>query len=157
MSHPLERTADFDLTPEQRSVRQSVRKFAEQEIAPHVERYEQAGEYPLELIQKLVPMGLIAPMIPEEYGGTYCDVGTYGVICEELARIDWVVASVVSVTNSLVAGSILAHGSDEQKSRWLPEMASGRILTSACLTEPGAGRTSATCGPLRKRSMAASD
>ncbi len=139
MSHPLERTADFDLTLEQRSVRQSVRAFAEKEIAPHVERYERAGEYPLELIQKLVPMGLIAPMIPEEYGGSYCDVGTYGVICEELARIDWVVASVVSVTNSLVAGSILAHGSDEQKSRWLPEMASGRILTSACLTEPGGG------------------
>jgi len=135
----LQRMADFDLTPEQQLVRQTVRKFAEKEIAPHVERYERACEYPLDLIAKLVPMGLIAPMIPEEYGGSYSDVVTYGVICEELARIDWVVASVVSVTNSLVGGSILHHGSDAQKSFWLPKMASGEILTSACLTEPGVG------------------
>jgi alkylation response protein AidB-like acyl-CoA dehydrogenase len=78
-------------------------------------------------------------MIPEEYGGSYIDVLTYGVICEELARIDWVVASVVSVTNSLVAGSILRWGSDEQKERWLPPMTRGECLTSACLTEPGGG------------------
>ena len=135
----LQRTADFDLTPEQQLVRQTVRKFAEEEIAPHVERYERNCEYPLELIAKLVPGGLIAPMIPEEYGGSYSDVVTYGVICEELARIDWVIASVVSVTNSLVGGSILRHGTDLQKSRWLPKMASGEVLTSACLTEPGVG------------------
>ena len=61
----------------------------------------------LELIAKLIPMGLMGPMMPEEYGGSYSDVVTYGVICEELARIDWVIASVVSVANSLVGGSIL--------------------------------------------------
>jgi alkylation response protein AidB-like acyl-CoA dehydrogenase len=137
--NPAARMADFDLTPEQRLVRQSVREFAEKEIAPHVERYEREEKYPLDLIQKLVPLGLIAPMIPEEYGGTFSDVTTYGVICEELARIDWVVASVVSVTNSLVASSLLRHGSDEQKQRWLPAMARGDVLTSACLTEPGGG------------------
>jgi alkylation response protein AidB-like acyl-CoA dehydrogenase len=64
---------------------------------------------------------------------------SYGVICEELARIDWVVASVVSVTNSLLAGSILRFGSEEQKRRWLPAMADGSCLTSACLTEPDGG------------------
>jgi alkylation response protein AidB-like acyl-CoA dehydrogenase len=78
-------------------------------------------------------------MIPEEYGGSFTDVTTYGVICEEIARVDWVVASVVSVANSLVGGSILRHGSDEQKQRWLPPMARGEILCSACLTEPGGG------------------
>jgi alkylation response protein AidB-like acyl-CoA dehydrogenase len=134
-----QRMADFDLSEEQRLVRQTVREFAEREIAPHVERYEREEKYPLELIQKLVPMGFIAPMIPEEYGGSFSDVLTYGVVCEELARIDWVVASVVSVTNSLVGGSILRHGSDAQKARWLPPMARGEVLTSACLTEPGAG------------------
>ena len=133
------RMADFDLSEEQRLVRQTVREFAEREIAPHVERYEREEKYPLELIEKLVPMGFIAPMIPEEYGGSFSDVLTYGVVCEELARIDWVVASVVSVTNSLVGGSILRHGSDAQKERWLPPMARGEVLTSACLTEPGAG------------------
>jgi len=134
-----QRMADFDLDPQQRLVRQTVREFAEREIAPHVERYEREERYPLELIQKLVPLGFIAPMIPEEYGGSFTDVLTYGVVCEELARIDWVVASVVSVTNSLVGGSILRHGSEAQKQRWLPPMAAGEVLTSACLTEPGGG------------------
>jgi len=134
-----QRMADFDLSEEQRLVRQTVREFAEREIAPHVERYEREERYPLELIQKLVPMGFIAPMIPEEFGGSFSDVVTYGVVCEELARVDWVVASVVSVTNSLVGGSILRYGSDAQKERWLPPMARGEILTSACLTEPGGG------------------
>jgi alkylation response protein AidB-like acyl-CoA dehydrogenase len=136
---PLERIADFDLTDEQRLVRQAVREFAEKEIAPHVERHEREERYPLELIRKLVPLGYIAPMIPERYGGSYSDVVTYGIICEELARIDWVIASVVSVTNSLVGGSILRHGTDAQKERWLPPLARGEILSSACLTEPGGG------------------
>jgi len=139
VSGAAERMADFDLSEEQRLVRRSVREFAEKEIAPHVERYEREARYPTELIQKLVPLGYIAPMIPEAYGGSYSDVTSYGLICEELARVDWVVASVVSVTNSLVAGSILHHGSEAQKQRWLPAMARGEILTSACLTEPGGG------------------
>ncbi len=134
-----ERMADFDLSEDQRLVRRSVREFAEKEIAPHVERYEREARYPVDLIQKLVPLGYIAPMIPEQYGGSFTDVATYGVICEELARVDWVVASVVSVTNSLVGGSILRHGTDAQKERWLPSMARGECLTSACLTEPGGG------------------
>jgi glutaryl-CoA dehydrogenase (non-decarboxylating) len=133
------RMADFDLTPEHRLVRRTVREFAEREILPHVERYEREEKYPLDLIQKLVPLGFIAPMIPEEYGGSYVDVTSYGVICEELARVDWVVASVVSVSNSLVGGSILRHGSEAQTQRWLPPIARGEVLTSACLTEPGGG------------------
>ena len=60
-----------------------------------VEQYEREARYPTDLIQKLVPLGYIAPMIPEDYGGSFVDVMTYGVICEELARIDWVIASVV--------------------------------------------------------------
>ena len=135
----LERIADFDLTEEQRAVRRAVREFAEKELAPHVERHEREGLYPTELIRKLVPLGYIAPMIPERYGGSQLDVVSYGILCEELARVDWVVASVVSVTNSLVAGSILRHGSDAQKDRWLPPLARGEILSSACLTEPGGG------------------
>ena len=139
METPLDRMMDFDLTPEQRQVRAAVRGFAEKEIQPFVEQYEREARYPTDLIQKLVPLGYIAPMIPEEYGGSFLDVMTYGVICEELARVDWVVASVVSVTNSLLAGSILRFGSEEQKRRWLPAMADGSCLTSACLTEPDGG------------------
>jgi alkylation response protein AidB-like acyl-CoA dehydrogenase len=142
--------ADFDLTPEQRQVRSAVREFAEKELLPHVERHEREARYPLEGIQKLVPLGFLGPLIPESYGGSFSDVVTYGLICEELARVDWVIASVVSVSNSLVATAILQHGSAAQKERWLPEIAAGRCLTSACLTEPGGGtdlpsmRTTAT-------------
>jgi len=139
MIDPQERIADFDLTEEQRLVRSAVREFAEKEIAPFVEDYEREERYPTELIEKLIPLGYIAPMIPEAYGGSFTDVTTYGLICEELARVDWVVASVVSVTNSLVGGSILRHGSEAQKEAWLPRLASGEVLTSACLTEPGGG------------------
>ena len=133
------RMADFDLTLEQRLVRETVRDFAEREILPHVERYEREERYPLELIAKLPALGLMGPMIPERYGGSFSDVVTYGVICEELARVDWVVASVVSVANSLAGSSILRHGTDAQKARWLPALAKGECLASACLTEPGGG------------------
>ena len=150
MTTPLDRMADFDLSDEQRQVRRTVREFAEKEILPFVEQYEREEKYPLDLIAKLAPLGLMGPMIPEEYGGSFSDVVTYGIICEELARVDWVVASVVSVSNSLTAGSILSFGTDEQKARWLPAIASGDVICSACLTEPGGGtdlasmRTTAT-------------
>jgi alkylation response protein AidB-like acyl-CoA dehydrogenase len=139
MTTPQERRADFDLSDHQREVRRSVRAFAEAEILPHVEEYEREARYPVELVAKLAPLGLLGPMIPERYGGSFSDVVTYGIICEELARVDWVVASVVSVANSLAASSILRTGTEEQKERYLPGIAKGEILCSACLTEPGGG------------------
>ncbi len=139
MQTPLDRLMDFDLTEEQRQVRASVREFAEKEILPHVEQYEREERYPLELIEKLPPLGLMGPLISEEYGGSYSDAMTYGIIVEELARIDWVIASVVSVSNSLVATALGSFGTEEQKQRYLPAIARGECLASACLTEPGGG------------------
>ncbi|MCP5056365.1 MAG: acyl-CoA dehydrogenase [bacterium] len=139
MQTPLDRLADFDLTLEQRQVREIVHEFAQKEILPYVEQYEREERYPLELVAKLPPLGFMAPMIPEEYGGAFQDVVSYGILMEELARADWVIASVVSVANSLVAGSILKFGTDAQKQRWLPQVADGSCLCSACLTEPGGG------------------
>lgn len=139
MSSALDRMMDFDLTEDQRLVRQTVRQFAEAEILPYVEQYEREERYPTELIAKLPEMGLLGPMIPEQYGGSFSDVVTYGVICEELARVDWVVASVVSVSNSLVGGSLLKFGTEAQKDRYLPGIARGEIVCSACLTEPRGG------------------
>lgn len=133
------RLADFDLNDVQRQVRAGVREFAERELLPHVEEDEQAGRYPVERVRALIPQGYLTPLIPEEYGGSEVDIVTYGLICEELARIDWVVASVVSVTNSLVGSSIFRFGSDDQRRRWLLPMCDGSILTSACLTEPDGG------------------
>jgi alkylation response protein AidB-like acyl-CoA dehydrogenase len=139
MSELLQRMADFELTPEQQQVRRTVRAFAEREVLPQVERLEREQRYPTELVRRLAELGLMGPLIPVEYGGSRSDVVSYGIVCEELARIDWVLASVVSVSNSLAASSILAHGTEAQKQRWLPEIASGRCLASACLTEPGGG------------------
>ncbi len=135
----LRRMADFDLTDTQRQVRAAVREFAEREILPTVEQHEREGRYPREIIAKLAPLGFLAPMIPDSYGGSFIDVVTYGIVCEELARVDWVVASAVSVANSLVGSSILRFGTAAQRQRWLPPLASGDILASACLTESGGG------------------
>ena len=135
----LRRMADFDLTEPQQQVRAAVREFAEREILPTVEQHERDGVYPREIIVRLAPLGFLAPMIPESYGGSFSDVLTYGIVCEELARVDWVVASAVSVANSLVGSSILKFGTSEQKQRWLPALATGEILASACLTEPAGG------------------
>jgi alkylation response protein AidB-like acyl-CoA dehydrogenase len=150
---PLDRMADFDLSPEHRQLRRAVREFAEKELLPHVETYEREGRYPLEQIAKLGPLGYMGPLIPERFGGSYVDAISYGILVEELARIDWVIASVVSVSNSLCATAILSHGTAAQQERWLPEIAAGRCLASACLTEPGGGtdlpnmRTTATRAP----------
>ena len=135
----LQRIADFDLTDTQRQVRAAVREFAEREILPTVEEHEEGRRYPRALIEQLAPLGYLAPLIPEEYGGSFSDVVTYGIVCEELARVDWVVASAVSVANSLVGSSILEFGTEEQRQRFLPRLARGEILASACLTEPGGG------------------
>ena len=123
MSNPQERIADFDLSEEQQLVRAAVREFAEKEILPHVEAYEREERYPTDLIQKLVPLGYIAPMIPERFGGSYSDVGTYGVICEELARVDWVVASVVSPTPSWRARSCASEARPSRSAGCRPWLA----------------------------------
>ena len=127
-----------------------MREFAEKEILPHVEAYERAARYPLELIAKLVPLGYMAPMIPEQYGGSFSDVMTYGIICEELARVDWVVASVVSVANSLVRELDPALRATRRRRSAGCRRSRAATCPSACLTEPGGGtdlgnmRTTAT-------------
>ena len=130
---------DFGLDERQRLVRASVRDFAEKEILPVVDDLERRGEYPIEIIRKAGALGYLGPLVPEEYGGGGMGFLSYGILCEELARADWVTASVVSVQNSLVASGILRAGTDEQKQHWLPRLATGEALSSACLTEPGGG------------------
>ena len=153
-SNHLGRMADFDLTETQRQVRAAVREFAEREILPTVEQHEREERYPRELISQLAPLGYLAPLIPDTYGGSFSDVVSYGIVCEELARVDWVIASAVSVANSLVGSSILRFGTDDQRRRWLPLLAGGEILASACLTEPSGGTDLAG---MRTRATAVAD
>jgi alkylation response protein AidB-like acyl-CoA dehydrogenase len=130
---------EIGLTTEQRTLRRAVREFARAEIAPKVDAYEREGRYPRELVREVGRLGYLGSLIPPEYGGAGLDYTSYGIVCEELAWADWVCASTVSIQNSLVAGSLVRFGSDAQKQRYLPLLASGEWLSSACLTEPQGG------------------
>lgn len=131
--------AEIGLTPDQRALRRAVRQLARTEIAPRVDEYERAGRYPLELVREVGRLGYLGCLIPPEYGGAGLDYTSYGIVCEELAWADWVCASTVSIQNSLVGGSLVRFGTEEQKRRYLPLLASGAWLSSACLTEPQGG------------------
>lgn len=135
----LEDMRNFGLTENQKMIRQTTRNFAEKEIRPKVDEYEKEGRYPLPEIKKMAELGLVGPLIPQEYGGAGLDYVSYGIICEELARVDWVCASVVSVQNSLVGSAINKFGTEEQKRKYLVPLGKGHYLSSACLTEPGGG------------------
>jgi alkylation response protein AidB-like acyl-CoA dehydrogenase len=135
----LENLMDFGLTEEQKQVRRSVRAFAEKEIAPYVAQMEREERYPLEIVKKMAELGYLGVMTPEKYGGAGLDHLSYGLICEELARVDWVPASVVSVQNSLVNTAILNFGTEEQREKYLRPLAKGQYQSSACLTEPSGG------------------
>jgi alkylation response protein AidB-like acyl-CoA dehydrogenase len=131
--------AEIGLTPEQRALRRAVREFARAEIAPHVDAYEREGRYPRELVREVGRLGYLGCLIPAAYGGAELDYTSYGIVCEELAWADWVCASTVSIQNSLVGGSLVRFGTEEQKRRYLPLLTSGEWLSSACLTEPQGG------------------
>ncbi|MBI4320490.1 MAG: acyl-CoA dehydrogenase family protein [Chloroflexi bacterium] len=135
----LEELRDFGLTEDQKMIRATARDFADKEVLPFIDEYEREGRYPREIIQKLGPLGFLGCLVPEQYGGAALDYVSYGIICEEMGRADWLCGSVISVQNSLVAGSIMRFGTEEQKQRYLPAMARGEIISSACLTEPNAG------------------
>src|SRR3954454_6865656 len=131
--------AEIGLTPEQRALRRAVREFARAEIAPRVDEYEREGRYQRDLVREVGRLGYLGCMIPAEYGGADLDYTSYGIVCEELAWADWVCASTVSIQNSLVGSSLVRWGTEEQKRRYLPLLAAGEWLSSACLTEPQGG------------------
>jgi len=135
----IEDLLDFGLNDQQRSMRQLIRDFADAEIVPVVAQHEKDGTFPRQLVARLAELGVLGAIIPTAYGGSGFDYVTYGVICEEVARADWVCASVISVVNSLVASAIISFGNPEQKQRYLPSLARGATLASACLTEPDVG------------------
>jgi alkylation response protein AidB-like acyl-CoA dehydrogenase len=130
---------DFDLTPEQELVRDTVRTFAHERVAPVAAELDLEGRFPYELVAELAELGLMGIPIPEEYEGGGGDTVSYALAVEELTRIDSSVAITVAAHTSLGTMPILMFGSDEQRRRWLPDLASGRRLAAFGLTEPGAG------------------
>ena len=130
---------DFDLTDEQRLLRDTVRDFARQEVAPVAEELDRTKSFPYELVAKMGELGLMGIPFPEEYGGGGADTLTYALAVEELTRIDSSVAITMAAHTSLGTMPIYLWGTDEQKDDWLPQLCSGQKLAAFGLTEPEAG------------------
>jgi short-chain 2-methylacyl-CoA dehydrogenase len=130
---------DFELREEQRLLRDTVRDFARQEIAPVAEDLDRAKAFPYEIVRKMGDLGLMGIPFPEEYGGGGADTLTYALAVEELARVDSSVCITMAAHTSLGTMPIHLWGTDEQKAEWLPELTSGRKLAAFGLTEPEAG------------------
>src|ERR687883_828629 len=130
---------DFELTDEQRLVRETAREFTDREIVPRVRENDRNERFDTELVQKIADIGFLGAIVPEEYGGRGIDYRTYGLIVEEVGRGDSAMRTVVSVVTSLVCSSIARWGSENQKRRWLPDLCSGEALGCFGLTEPDTG------------------
>jgi alkylation response protein AidB-like acyl-CoA dehydrogenase len=134
---------DFELSEDQQVLKKSVRDFAAAEIAPHCRKWDNESHFPHELIPKLGNLGLLGMMTPEEYGGAGMSLLDVAVVIEELAAVDGSVAITVASHNGLCSGHINLFGSEEQKQRYLPDLASGAKLGAWGLTEPGSGSDAA--------------
>jgi alkylation response protein AidB-like acyl-CoA dehydrogenase len=130
---------DLDLTHEQELIRDTVRTFAVERVAPVAEELDREARFPVELVGEMAELGLLGIPIPEGYGGAGGDTLAYAIAIEELTRVDSSVAITVAAHTSLGTMPIFLFGSDEQKERWLPDLASGRRLAAFGLTEPDAG------------------
>jgi len=130
---------DFDLTDEQQEFRKLVRQFAEEVVAPRAEEMDQAGELPMDIVKQMGELGLFGLPFPEEHGGQGADFLTLCIAIEELARVDSSIAITLEAAVGLGASPIHHYGTEEQKRRWLAPMATGEILGSFGLTEPGGG------------------
>jgi alkylation response protein AidB-like acyl-CoA dehydrogenase len=134
---------DFELTDEQRLIRETAREFADREIIPVARDNDRNERFDTDLVKKLGDMGYLGPIVAEEYGGRGLDYRTYALIVEEVGRGDSSARTVVSVQTSLVCSSIQRWGSEEQKHEWLPRLCSGDILGCFALTEPDTGSDAA--------------
>ena len=130
---------NFELSDEQRLLRDTVREFARAEVAPVAYELDRTKAFPYEIVAKLGELGLMGIPFPEEYGGGGGDTLSYALAVEELARIDSSVCITMAAHTSLGTMPIHLWGTDEQRSEWLPELCAGRRLAAFGLTEPEAG------------------
>ena len=134
---------EFELSDEQRLVRETARDFTDNEIIPVARENDRNEHFDTDLVKKLGEMGYLGAIVSEEYGGRGLDYRTYGLIVEEVGRGDSSARTVVSVQTSLVCSSIERWGSEEQKQAWLPRLCSGEALGCFGLTEPNTGSDAA--------------
>jgi alkylation response protein AidB-like acyl-CoA dehydrogenase len=130
---------DFELSDEQRLIRETARSFCDAEIAPHAAGWDRAETIDRAIVGKLAALGFLAAALPESHGGLGLEMVSYTLLVEELGRADSNVRGIVSVSNGLYGKSVARWGSDEQRQRLLPALARGEELGCYALTEPGAG------------------
>ncbi|MCG9971590.1 acyl-CoA dehydrogenase family protein [Christiangramia crocea] len=127
------------LTDEHKMVRDATREFVKREVSPIIEEAAQKAEFPKQLIKGLAEIGAFGPYIPEEYGGAGLDQISYGLIMQEIERGDSGIRSTASVQSSLVMYPIFKYGTEEQKKKYLPKLATGEMIGCFGLTEPDHG------------------
>jgi alkylation response protein AidB-like acyl-CoA dehydrogenase len=132
-------TYPFTLTEDQEQLRKEIRDFAAREIAPNVMRWDEASEFPADVVQQLGRMGLLGVIFPVEYGGAGLGYVDYVLAIEELSAVDGSVGIIVAAHNSLCTNHIFVAGNDEQRRKYIPRLASGEWLGAWGLTEPGSG------------------
>jgi alkylation response protein AidB-like acyl-CoA dehydrogenase len=134
---------DFELTEEQALVRRTAREFAEGEIAPVIAGFDEAEEFPAELVRKLGPMGFLGALCPPEYGGAGLDYVSYALLVEEISRVDGSVGITLWAHNSLCTNHIYSFGTEAQRRTYVPPLCRGEVLGAWGLTEPGSGSDAA--------------
>ncbi len=130
--------SSVDLTDDQRAIVQAVREFVEQEVYPVAEDLEHRDEFPDKIVEQMKDMGLFGLTAPEEFGGAGMDLMTYALVVTELSR-GWMSLSGVLNTHFMGVYLLNKHGTDEQKQKWLPRMATGELRAALSMSEPGAG------------------
>ena len=130
---------DFKLSNEQKLIRDSAREFAQNELLPGVIERDEKQEFPTQQIKKMGEMGFLGMMVNPNYGGGGMDTISYVLAMEEISKIDASCSVIMSVNNSLVCWGIEQYGTKEQKEKYLPHLAAGKILGAFCLSEPEAG------------------
>jgi len=127
-----------ELTPEQREVVATVRDFVEREVIPVADELEHADEFPEKIVEGMKELGLFGLTVPEEYGGAGLDLLTYALVGVELSR-GWMSLSGILNTHFMAIYLLKKYGSDDQKQKWLPQMATGELRAALSMSEPGAG------------------
>ena len=130
---------DFQLNDEQQQLRRSVREFTEKEIRPYVMEWDEASQFPMETVKELGKMGLLGTIFPAEYGGAGMGYIEYVIAIEELSRVDGSVGIIVAAHTSLCSNHIFIAGTEAQKKKYVPKLATGEHLGAWGLTEPGSG------------------
>ena len=130
---------DFDIAPEQQDFVHTIRAFVDSEIRPNAERWDEEGELPMDAVKQMAELGLFGLPFPEEYGGSGSDFLTLCLAIEEIARVDSSLAITLEAAVGLGAMPIYKFGTEEQRQRWLPPLATGEALAGFGLTEPGGG------------------